>query len=194
MRKKSVYHKFRFSFIGVVLFLVILLIVLAPTILKSFFPMPHFDIVEKYAEDNRLNITLVYSVMKAESGFRSDAVSGKGAIGLMQITENTGQWIASMLDIKNYKTEALTDPDINVRFGCWYLSYLLERFEGNRELALAAYNAGEGTVFRWLETNDIEWKGSEIKKLPYTETENYLVRVNRIYFVYKTLYPGVDSW
>lgn len=74
------------------------------------------------------------------------------------------------------------------------MSYLLERFEGNNELALAAYNAGEGTVRRWVADNAIEWRGFEIKSVPYTETEKYLVRVNRIYFVYKTLYPEMDSW
>ena len=76
--------------------------------------------------------------------------------------------------------------------GCWYLSYLLKRFDGNSELALAAYNAGEGTVSRWINSDNIGWKDSKIISLPYKETEKYLVRVNRIYFVYKTLYPELD--
>lgn len=166
----------------------------APAVLKKLFPMPHFEIVKKYAIDNNVKITMVYSVMKTESGFMSEAVSPKGAVGLMQITENTGWWIADKLGDKDYNCEDLKNPEINIKYGCWYLSYLIERFDGNTELALAAYNAGEGTVMRWIADNDIEWRGVEIKSVPYPETEQYLVRVNRIYFVYKTLYPEMDSW
>jgi len=158
------------------------------------FPTPHLDVVEKYARDHQVKITMVYAVMKAESGFRANVVSHKGAIGLMQITEATGKWIASELGITEYTTDKLNDPELNIRLGCWYLSYLIKRFDGNTELALAAYNAGEGTVSRWIDSDNIGWEDSRIKSLPYKETEKYLVRVNRIYFVYKTLYPELDSW
>ncbi|WP_252891553.1 lytic transglycosylase domain-containing protein [Thermoclostridium stercorarium] len=157
------------------------------------FPTPHLEIIEKYARDNQIKITMVYAVMKAESGFKTRAVSPKGAIGLMQITESTGRWIASELGINEFSADQLADPELNIRFGCWYLAYLLKRFNGNSELALAAYNAGEGTVSRWLDSGNIGWENSKIKYLPYKETEKYLVRVNRIYFVYKTLYPELDS-
>jgi len=166
----------------------------APKILKSMFPTPHLELIEKYARDHQVKITMVYAVMKAESGFRSNAVSPKGAIGLMQITEATGRWIASELGMPEFTAESLTDPELNIRFGCWYLSYLLKRFNGNSELALAAYNAGEGTVSRWIDAGIIGWEDSRIKSLPYKETEIYLIRVNRLYFVYKTLYPELDSW
>lgn len=165
---------------------------MGPAILRSMFPTPHLGFVEKYARDNRIKATMVYAVIKAESGFRSSVVSPKGAVGLMQITEPTGEWIASELGVHGFTADALTDPELNIMFGCWYLSYLLKRFNGNSELALAAYNAGEGTVNRWLDSGAIEWKDSRIISLPYKETEQYLVRVNRIYFVYKTLYPELD--
>jgi soluble lytic murein transglycosylase len=195
MRKKiRNRNRFRLSFIGGILLFFLIAVLFAPALLKSLFPMPHLEIVKKYAMDNDIKITMVYSVIKTESGFRADAVSPKGAIGLMQITEKTGQWIADRLGDKYYNYEDLKEPEINIRYGCWYLSYLLKRFEGNNELALAAYNAGEGTVMRWIADNDIEWRGFEIKSVPYPETERYLVRVNRIYFVYKTLYPEMDSW
>ncbi len=187
-------HRSRLYFIGIVLLLLIFVFFMAPTILRCMFPMPHFGIVEKYAKENGIKITLVYAVMKAESGFREEAVSPKQAMGLMQITEKTGKWIASSLGADDFKAEELIVPEVNVKFGCWYLSYLMKRFDGNRELALAAYNAGEGTVVRWMESGDIVWKGLEIKELPFKETEKYLVRVNRIYFVYKSLYPKMDSW
>lgn len=186
-------HKNRLFYIGIILLLFVLISVLAPSIFKGMFPMPHFEIVEKYALENDLKVTMIYAVIKAESGFRSDVISPKGAIGLMQITEKTGCWIASMLKVSDFTPEALKDPEVNVRFGCWYLSYLIDRFNGNSELALAAYNAGEGTVSGWLESGNILWKDLQIKALPFKETEEYLFRVNRIYFVYKTLYPDLDS-
>jgi len=187
-------HKIRLSYICIILLFFILIFAVAPKILKSMFPTPHLDVVEKYARDHQVKITMVYAVMKAESGFRANVVSHKGAIGLMQITEATGKWIASELGITEYTTDKLNDPELNIRLGCWYLSYLIKRFDGNTELALAAYNAGEGTVSRWIDSDNIGWEDSRIKSLPYKETEKYLVRVNRIYFVYKTLYPELDSW
>lgn len=185
-------HKKRLSYIGGILIFFILVFAVGPAILRSMFPTPHLGFVEKYARDNRIKATMVYAVIKAESGFRSSVVSPKGAVGLMQITEPTGEWIASELRVHGFTADALTDPELNIMFGCWYLSYLLKRFNGNSELALAAYNAGEGTVNRWLDSGAIEWKDSRIISLPYKETEQYLVRVNRIYFVYKTLYPELD--
>lgn len=175
------------------MFFLIFIFAIAPVVLRAMFPMPYYEEVEEYAHKNNLKITMVYSVIKTESGFRPNVVSHRGAIGLMQITEKTGQWIASQLDVKDYQAKTLTDPEINIQFGCWYISYLLDRFSGNNELALAAYNAGEGTIRKWIESGEIKWKGNEIKSLPYPETEKYLVRVNRIYFIYKTLYPDLDS-
>mgnify|MGYP001004175521 CR=1 FL=1 len=183
----------RFYNIAIIMFFLIFIFAIAPVVLRAMFPMPYYEEVEEYAHKNNLKITMVYSVIKAESGFRPNVVSHRGAIGLMQITEKTGQWIASQLDVKDYQAKTLTDPEINIQFGCWYISYLLDRFSGNNELALAAYNAGEGTIRKWIESGEIKWKGNEIKSLPYPETEKYLVRVNRIYFIYKTLYPDLDS-
>lgn len=181
-----------FYIVGFLVFLIVFF-ALAPGMLRAMFPIPHLEVVEKYAHKNNLKVTMAYSVIKAESGFRPEVVSHKGAVGLMQITEKTGQWIADQLDMKGYSTQSLKEPEINIQFGCWYMAYLLGQFKGNNELALAAYNAGEGTIRKWVESGEIEWEGNKIKALPYPETEKYLLRINRIYFVYKTLYPDLDS-
>ncbi len=186
-------HKNRLLYIVIILLLFIITSAIAPVICKDMFPTPYFDLVERYAGENNLQISLIYAVIKTESGFRDGVISQKGAIGLMQITEKTGIWIASMLKVADFTPEDLKNPEMNIRFGCWYLSYLMQRFNGNSELALAAYNAGEGTVTGWVESGLIGWKDMKIKSLPYGETEEYLIRVNRIYFVYKTLYPDLDS-
>lgn len=80
-------NRFRLSCIGGILLLFVIAALFAPILLKKLFPMPYLEIVKKYAADNQLKITLVYSVMKTESGFRTEVVSPKGAVGLMQITE-----------------------------------------------------------------------------------------------------------
>jgi soluble lytic murein transglycosylase len=185
--------KNRLYYIGVILLLFILISTIAPYILRGMFPTPYFEIVKRYAAENKLETTMVYAVIKAESGFKDDAVSHKGAIGLMQITEKTGHWIASKLGMSGFTAKNLMEPDTNIRFGCWYLSYLIERFNGNTELALAAYNAGEGTVTEWLEQGNVKWKDLSISSLPYNETQKYLIRVNRMYYVYKTLYPEMKQ-
>lgn len=191
--RKIARHKSRLLYIGIILVLFVLTTTLGPSILRSMFPLPYFDLVERYAGEHRLQITLIYAIMKTESGFRDEVVSPKGAVGLMQITEKTGIWIASMLNVSDFSVEDLAEPETNIRFGCWYLAYLLNRFDGNSELALAAYNAGEGTVSEWRQQGKIDWKEAKISSVPYNETEKYLTRVNRIYFVYKTLYPDLDS-
>ncbi|MBP7176283.1 MAG: lytic transglycosylase domain-containing protein [Thermoclostridium sp.] len=186
-------HKSRLVYIVIILLLFIITSAIAPAILRGMFPIPHNELVERYARENNLQVTFVYAVIKAESGFRNEVISQKGAIGLMQVTEKTGTWIASMLQVSDFSPEDLKNPEMNIRFGCWYLSYLMDRFSNNSELALAAYNAGEGTVSGWMETGMISWKDMKIQSLPYIETQQYLIRVNRIYFVYKTLYPDLDS-
>ncbi|NLN66202.1 MAG: lytic transglycosylase domain-containing protein [Clostridiaceae bacterium] len=186
-------HKNRLFYITVILLLFILVSILAPAIFRNMFPTPHALLVERYAEEHQLQTALVYAVIRTESGFREKVVSPKGAVGLMQITENTGIWIASMLEVQDFSPEDLKVPETNIRFGCWYLSYLMKRFKGNTELALAAYNAGEGTVSGWIDSGAIVWEDLKIKNVPYKETEQYLMRVNRLYFVYKTLYPDMDS-
>ncbi|NLK68937.1 MAG: lytic transglycosylase domain-containing protein [Clostridiaceae bacterium] len=192
--RKAILHKRRFSNICIILVFLILVFAFAPSLLRRMFPTPYLEVIKSYASENGLKVTMVLAVVKAESDFREKVISPKGAVGLMQVTERTGQWIASELGVNEFTTDMLKDPELNIRFGCWYLSYLLGRFDGNSELALAAYNAGEGNVFRWLDSGDIKWDAANITSLPYKETESYLVRVNRIYFVYKTLYPELDSW
>lgn len=84
---------------------------------------------------------LVISVIEAESNFDERAVSSAGAVGIMQIMPKTGKWLASMMG-KKYEQEYLYDPLYNIELGCFYLSWLLERYDGNLHSALTAYNRG----------------------------------------------------
>lgn len=119
---------------------------------------------------------LAYGVMKAESGFRAEAESGRGACGLMQITPATGEFIARKLD-RPFAREDLFEPAVNIEYGVWYLSYLGKKF-GEQE-AIAAYNAGEGKVRAWLSDPACSSDGIRLFSIPYPETETYVRRVQK---------------
>lgn len=118
------------------------------------------DIVDKKAKEHSLDPALVNAVIKTESNWNKYAISRKGAVGLMQLMPST----ASMLQVKN-----LFDAESNIDGGTRYLKYLIERFNGNLVLALAAYNAGPNKVERY---GDVP---------PIAETKNYVKRVLRLY-------------
>jgi len=122
-----------------------------------------------------------------ESSFKSDAESHAGAMGLMQLMPDTAEWIAGKMDIDDFTSEMLEDEEVNISMGCWYLAYLIKRFDGNTVHALAAYNAGPGKVDEWLE-NDSYTVDGQLTNIPYEETANYVVRVERAKKIYELLY------
>lgn len=135
------------------------------------FPRPYRGIVEH----SGLSPALAYAVMKAESNFEESAVSSAGAVGLMQLLPSTAQFIAERSGIP-FLPEHLFDGEYNTRLGCAYLAYLLERFE--EETALAAYNAGEGTVQGWLSDPHCSEDGRTLIRIPYAETRRYLKKIS----------------
>jgi soluble lytic murein transglycosylase len=111
-------------------------------------PLRHDDVIRQQAADKNLDPALIAAVIYAESRFR-DQESHAGARGLMQITPQTAEVIAHLSGGTEFVTGDLSDPEINIRYGSYYLRYLLDRYRGNEVAALAAYNAGTGNVDRW---------------------------------------------
>jgi soluble lytic murein transglycosylase len=111
-------------------------------------PLRHDDVIRQQAADKDLDPALIAAVIYAESRFR-DQESHAGARGLMQITPQTAAVIARLSGGTAFVTGDLSDPEINIRYGSYYLRYLLDRYRGNEVAALAAYNAGTGNVDRW---------------------------------------------
>ncbi len=140
----------------------------------------------KIAEDSGVSPSLVYAVMKAESGFREQALSGAGAVGLMQLMPSTAEFICRKEGIA-FEAERLSEGEYNVRLGCKYLAYLLKRFSEERT-ALAAYNAGEGTVTEWLSDRTLSADGVTLKEIPYPETAGYVKKVEKFRKIYEFLY------
>lgn len=140
-------------------------------------------IIEIYSEKYGIDPLLVAAVMKRESNNNTNAVSAKGAVGLMQIMPRTAAEIASQLGIENFNDEILKDPEISIMFGTYYLSWLLSYYKQNLILALAAYNAGIGNVDGWLSANPKV--GKNISKIPFKETKRHTRGIIFTYKVYK---------
>lgn len=150
------------------------------------YPLKYKNEICYYADNYDLDRALVLSVVKVESGFDKNAVSGAGAIGLMQITEKTGEYIASKLGVLDYD---LTNVKDNLNFGCFYLKYLLTKFS-DIQTALIAYNAGEGRVVKWLKDSKFSDDGIRLKTIPYKETRDYITKINKNFSKYKELYKN----
>ena len=106
---------------------------------------------------------------------------------LMQIMPDTGEWIAGKLRME-FSEEDLKDPAVNIRMGTWYLNFLAERFQGEQDTIIAAYNAGHGNVEKWLEEPQYSPDGRTLSVIPFDETRNYVKKVNLAYEIYKTFY------
>jgi len=142
--------------------------------LRVFYPIDYTIELRAFARELGLDPALVAAVVRCESRFDPQAVSRRGAIGLMQIMPETGAWIATQLAIRDFDPGRLTDPAFNLRLGAWYLHHLLDRFGSPRD-ALAAYNAGPSHAERWAQGLDD----------PFPETSAYVRRVMRSVPVYR---------
>jgi len=111
-------------------------------------PLRHEDVIRQQAADKDVDASLIAAVIYAESRF-SDQTSHAGARGLMQITPMTAKEIERLSGGTTFKLDDLSDPELNIRYGTFYLGALLNRYGGNEIAALAAYNAGSGNVDRW---------------------------------------------
>jgi soluble lytic murein transglycosylase len=147
--------------------------------------LTYATLIGKYAARYALDPYLVAAVIHIESGNDPTALSKSGAIGLMQVMPETGGWIAQKLSMDDFSEDMLCDPETNIAFGCWYLHFLLERYD--TPVAIAAYNAGQGTVDKWLADVSVTQDGALVN-IPYPETANYVKKVTHAYEKYRQLY------
>ena len=144
------------------------------------------EIMEASAE-NSLPPCLVASVVNTESGFDPNAVSPVGAVGLMQLLPSTAEWIAGMRGME-FEEQRLYEPAYNIDMGCWLLSYMLKRYDGNLRYALIAYNAGHGALEKWLADPAYVDENGELAVIPYNETRNYVDKIEKAIIQYEKLY------
>ena len=158
-------------------------------------PYQYRELIETQAEQNNLHPAFVASIVLNESSFRPGVKSHADAMGLMQIRPDTGEYINRALDIPDYNHDMLYDPETNIRFGCYYLGELSERFGGDPVLVAAAYNAGPTNVQNWLNnsTYSSDRRTLPIENIPFGDTQTYVRRVLRDYAAYKRLYYEIPE-
>jgi soluble lytic murein transglycosylase len=140
-------------------------------------PLRHEDIIRQQAQDKDIAPSLIAAVIYAESHFRDGQVSSAGAQGLMQLTPATARYIAKKSGGTAFVLGDLATPQVNISYGAWYLRYLLSRYADNETLALAAYNAGEGNVDRWIDEAHRRERDFTADAIPFPETREYVRRV-----------------
>ncbi len=152
---------------------------------KAAYPLKYMDSVEKYAEEYGIDKYLLLAFIKTESGFDSNAVSQADAIGLTQITEETFAWLKLKLCPKeDLVFEDLYDPDTSIRFGAYYISKSLNRYNGDISTAAAAYHSGWGAVDNLLD----EYNTEVLTQFPFSQMEHYVYKINKAYNAYNELY------
>ena len=144
------------------------------------YPLAYESIVRGHAENYRLDAALLAAVIYQESKFDPDARSDAGAVGLMQLQPETARGIALRTGGSRFRVDDLTNPEINVRYGSWYLRHLLDKYD-DEDLALAAFNAGQGNVDEWRR----QGKGIE-----FAETRHYVDRVQELKAIYRDAYAS----
>lgn len=154
--------------------------------MKYLYPLNYREHIVKYAKEYGMDPYMIAAVIKVESGFSPNVVSDKGAVGLMQIMPDTAKWAAEKMNMKDFKIEELMIPETNIKIGTWYLAELLEEFNKDSTLALAAYNGGRGNVQEWIKSGVL--KESMEDAIPFAETKSFVLKVKKAYKWYRKLY------
>lgn len=165
----------------VIILILALVLCIAGIVLKNVFPLKYEAIINAECEKYGFPRDLIYAQIFKESKFEADAVSSKGAAGLMQIMPETGRWCAEKMGIP-YTDEDLKNPAKSIQIGLWYLNYLYEKTDKNLDFALAAYNGGIANATEWIN------EGISPDRIPFPETNNYVKKIKDYRKVYKFLY------
>ena len=146
-------------------------------------PILYAELIDEYSGEYGVPPEIICAVIETESSFRADAVSGAGAMGLMQITRETFWWLLTKAG-EDMEVERLFEPEINIKYGTYFLSLLYEEF-GEWDTVYAAYNAGRSRVHGWLENDEIT-KDGRLVNIPIAETADYVEKVSRSVEKYRT--------
>ncbi len=172
--------------IPLAILVICIIVLLTLSILRGLFPLKHNDLINKYCLKYHVDKDLVLALIKAESNFSESAVSHAYAKGLMQLTEPTFSYCMEM--VHQGGNGNIFDPEQNLNAGIWYLSFLLDKYNGNIKNAVAAYNAGLSNVNRWLASTDFSPDGKNLSVIPFTETERHVSKIIKYKKIYSFLY------
>ncbi len=154
------------------------------------YPVAYWDEVVRVSKEKGIDPLLLLSIMREESRFNEQALSVSGALGLMQLMPFTARWIADITGFEGeLTTEKILKPEVNITLSANYLKRLLDEFN-SIALAVAAYNAGEGSVRRWLKEQNYKRLDEFVEDIPYNQTYHYVKKVLRSYANYVRIYRG----
>ena len=158
---------------------------------RKVYPQKYSEYVTKYAELYNVPEDVIYATIKVESSFDPEAISIAGARGLMQMLPSTFEWLTTDEHLgENLTPNLLYDPEVNIRYGTYYLKYLYTKFNYNWNTACAAYNGGEGNVSKWLEDDNYSDGEGNLVDFPksFSETQNYVKKIAHAREMYLKLY------
>jgi soluble lytic murein transglycosylase len=160
---------------------------------KVLFPQPYWSELVSNSQKNGVDPFLVASLIRQESEFNANVVSHANAWGLMQLLPSVGKSMAKKEGLKGYNTNALLNPSVNLQLGTKNLRLVLDRFGGQPEYALAAYNAGDVPVRSWMAAGSYQDIAEFVESIPYTETREYVQAILRNRDIYRALYATQGS-
>jgi len=155
---------------------------------EALFPKAYWPDLRKYSELNGLDPYLVASLIRQESEFNAGAISHANAVGLMQLLPKTGKTVAKQVKLKGYSAPQLYTPAVNIELGTRYFKEMVDKYNGQFEYALAAYNAGTDRVGDWLGQGHYRDPQEFVESIPFTETREYVQAILRNASVYRQLY------
>lgn len=190
-RRKRVKKRIRCAIVFLVLLIVLFVCVLPNLLEKVNYPLMYQEWIEEFSNEYMLDPALVAAVVYTESGYDVNATSSVGARGLMQLMPSTAEWIHPKLK-KTYAfdAEVLYTVDGSLTYGCWYLSFLMERYDGDLTSVIAAYHSGQGKVDRWREDPAYAPDGIHLSGVPEgaKATRHYVEKVMKAYEHYSKVY------
>ena len=181
----------------VIFLLVVLLVVVGVTAvyMYSTYRVEYRDIVAEICNECGVSTSLIFAIMKNESAFNVNALSSKGAIGIMQIMPSTASWIVDNSDLRtkyNSMNIDLFDAKCNIDIGVHYVEYLMKKYDNDTIKVVAAYNAGEGNVDTWIaqKVQNMNATHTEfnMEDIRFEETRNYVAKVLKSRYYYEKLY------
>ncbi len=185
----------RLGILGVVLVGIVIAIVLivtgrtvVPVVSEQIYPIHYREEIARVAERYDLDPYLVAAVAQTESGYDPEAVSPAGAVGLMQLMPDTAVWVTGLESWQGESDPILTDAADSLELGACYLRYLVAKFDDSTRPALAAYNAGQGTVSQWVEAAG-GTDSFDLSDIVFPETQEFVQRVEHYWELYARIYP-----
>ncbi len=155
---------------------------------QGLFPRPYWDELKKDSLQNALDPFLMASLIRQESEFNPSALSRANAFGLMQLLPKVGKGMAKEVKLRNFSTDVLYSPNVNLELGTRYFKHMVDHYNGQIEYALAAYNAGEERVDDWRKSGDFKDVEEFVESIPFTETREYVQAIMRNAVMYRLLY------